>query len=329
MKTPIAVLISDIHYNLATLPLADAAMRQAIIKANHLDVPLIVCGDLHDTKANLRGECINAMIETFSRCAQKPYILVGNHDRINEKAPAHSLNFLRPYAEIIDEPYLTHGENMITLIPYTHDPDDLREYLKGIPTGEIIVMHQGLKSSNAGDYIQDKSAISPGDVSGFRVISGHYHTRQIIPLPGGGTWDYVGNPFTLTYGEASDPEKGFRILNSDGTLDFIPTNLRSHRVWDMSPALDTPGRYNPGDILTVKVTGTHEELSSITRTKVREAIGIEYFKLDLIPIAAEITAPAIKPILQSELMDNLIDSLTNTTDDKKTNLKELWRRLGN
>lgn len=68
---PEAVLISDIHYNIQTLPLADAAVNMAITKANQLGVPLIVCGDLHDTKANLRGECVNAMLETFSRAIRK------------------------------------------------------------------------------------------------------------------------------------------------------------------------------------------------------------------------------------------------------------------
>ena len=62
MKIPTAVLISDVHYSLQTLPLADKVMRMAIDKANSLGVPLIVAGDLHDTKANMRAECVNAMI---------------------------------------------------------------------------------------------------------------------------------------------------------------------------------------------------------------------------------------------------------------------------
>ena len=68
MKTnPVAILISDVHYNINTLKLADAAMQMAIDEANKLSVPLIVAGDLHDTKANLRGECVNAMLSTFSK----------------------------------------------------------------------------------------------------------------------------------------------------------------------------------------------------------------------------------------------------------------------
>ena len=42
-----AVIINDIHYNLKTLPLADAALRQSINKANELKIPLIIAGDFN------------------------------------------------------------------------------------------------------------------------------------------------------------------------------------------------------------------------------------------------------------------------------------------
>lgn len=327
MPNPIAVLISDIHYNLATLPLADAAMRMAITKANTLNVPIIVCGDLHDTKANMRGECINSMLHTFALCETDCYILRGNHDALNEKSKEHSLNFLNGLVSIVEEAAFNVliGAHMI---PYQHDPAELKKYLKTADRGETLIMHQGVQGSHMGDYIHDKSAITKTDLAGFRVISGHYHNRQSFALPDGGTMDYIGNPFTLTQGEANDPPKGFQVLNSNGTLGFIPTNLRSHRVWECNPSIEPRGKYNPGDILTIRITGTHEELSNITRSKVQEKTGIAYFKLDLIPITAETKAPEVKPLAQSELLDNLIDNLTNTTDDRKSNLKELWRRLG-
>ncbi len=63
---PIAVIISDVHYDLNTLEVADAALTKAVSKANDLDVMLIICGDLHNTKANLRAECIDAMYEAVT-----------------------------------------------------------------------------------------------------------------------------------------------------------------------------------------------------------------------------------------------------------------------
>lgn len=329
MIKPVGVFISDVHYNLQTIKLADAAMEQAIDKANSLKVPLIIPGDLHDSKANLRGECVNAIINTIKKCHSPPYIIVGNHCKINEKSDEHSLNFLAPYAAIID--YLPNSplHRIGYLIPYQHDPETLRKYLKTIPKGSQVIMHQGLVDSHMGDYIMDKSAITKEDVAGLRVISGHYHARQTIELPDGGKWDYVGNPYTMSFGEANDPPKGYQILYNDGSLEFVPTNLRKHVVIEMDGTKGLRNDYNIGDLIWVKLYAKYEDLKVYTRSIVAQMLNIEGwpFKLDLIPLDTKTQAPT-KQLANVELLDSLIDSMTNTSDDRKAGLKELWRRLG-
>lgn len=331
MNKPLAVIISDIHYSLNTLKLADAAMRHAIDTANRLNVPVIVAGDLHDTKANLRAECVNAMIETFDLCFLPATILVGNHDKINEKSEDNALNFLEKHSEFIvskpgrypvasglrDEtnPHLV--ECYIHMIPYQHDPDALRAYLKTIPKGSTVIMHQGIQGSESGEYIQDKSAINPEDVAGLNVISGHYHTRQTIELPEGGRWQYVGNPFTLNYAEANDPPKGYLILMDDGTTKFVPTNLRKHVKFELTAewlgeaSLVPPGAFaGPDDLLWVKVHGTRAELAPWTKDSITRSLYLEkrQFRLDLIPTDPDIsTAGADKALVGAELMDSLLE----------------------
>lgn len=337
MKTkPIAVLISDIHYNINTLPLADAAMRQAIDKANELEVPLIVAGDLHDTKANLRGECVNAMIKTFKLCKTPVRILRGNHDAINEKSTEHSLTFIEPYALIITYTVGMFSEVMIDLIPYQHDPLELKKILKTGLTGQgIVVMHQGINKANSGEYIQDKSAITTDDVAGLRVISGHYHTRQTIDLPDGGKWDYIGNPYTLNFAEANDPPKGFQILMSDGSLEFIPTNLRKHVV---ASVIFHPGSvptfegnfefkdFVPENLVWIKAYGSREALSRVTKEIIAKRIGLNTFRLDLIPTETEEFKAPIKQLTNNELLDNIIDN-SPTSDEGKARIKQLWRGM--
>jgi DNA repair exonuclease SbcCD nuclease subunit len=353
MNNPVAVLISDVHYNMHTLPLADAAMRHAILIANDLEIPLIVAGDLHDTKANLRGECMNAMRTTFNSLDSKLpcYILRGNHDAINEKSEEHSIGFLEvgrvyedgctPYEaehEIIIKPGFynelgcVNGKS-VHVVPYQHDPEAVREYLKKVDKGSCIIMHQGLQGSNMGDYIQDKSAINHEDVADFRVISGHYHARQDIktgrPQKGCvGLFSYIGNPYTMSYGEANDPEKGFQILMDDGSLEFVSTNLRKHVVIDtvVHDLVAIPYQHKPGDLLWFKCRGTREELRSISRELIAGNYDInEGFKLDLIPEDVTSNTPILTAKSNDELMDSLIDSLTSTSDARKVRLKELWR----
>ncbi len=341
MSNPVAVLISDVHYSVPTLELADRAMRQAIAKANELDVPLIVAGDLHDTKANMRGECVNAMLATFVDAPGDTFLLVGNHDKINEKSLDNSLNFLAHASRIVDEPQWCQNIRAY-LVPYQHDPEQLRIYLRTVPKGSTIIMHQGLQSALAGDYIQDRSAITHDDVKDFRVISGHYHTRQDIktgrPRKGAvGLFSYIGNPYTLNFAEANDPPKGLQILMDDGTLEFVPINLRAHIVLNIRVMGDElygnlAHSATLSDLVKVKLTGTKEELAELGhKESLKEFLKLPGdFKLELIEIPSKISKQDTKKDLsQEDTLDAMIDSLTNTSDEKKARLKELWKSYCN
>lgn len=338
MSSPICVILSDVHYSLTTLPLADAATRQAIVKANELDVPLVVSGDLHDTKANLRGECVNAMIETFKLCAKKPYILRGNHDSLNEKSIEHSLNFLAPYATIVDD-FGYYQELDSFLIAYQHDTERMTNILRNMLPGTRLIIHQGVQGTIAGDYVIDKSAMPKEAFKDFRTISGHYHTRQDIKCgrprqDAVGLFSYVGNPYTLTFGEANDPRKGFQILMDNNLLEFVPTNLRRHVIFNIqligsnyqitgkTPLEDL----GSGDLVWAKFTGTKEQIMTINRDKFLKACDLPpTSRLDFIPTDTKTQAPETKDQTQGDLLDSLIDSLSNTSDERKLRLKELWK----
>ena len=341
MSKPIAAVISDVHYNMQTLEVADAAMRLAIAKANELEVPLIVCGDLHDTKANIRAECMNAMRRTFELCETMPIVLRGNHDSLNEKSAEHALEGLSDLINIVDNNELIRG---FYFIAYQHDPETFKIILDSIPKSSTIFCHQGVKGANMGHYILDKSAVPIEWVKDYRVISGHYHIRQTIhsygSIPPGlsvngpkGLWDYIGNPYTLGFGEAHDPEKGFQILYDDGSVEFVPTNLRRHIIIEQnSPNISLEGTSNlkENDILWLKVTGTSEYLATLTKEKLAKCNRIKQdFKLDLIPLETNPNKENAdtKPVSQSDQLDSIIDNLLNTADSSKLRVKDLWKKL--
>lgn len=337
MAKPVAVLISDVHYNLNTLELADKSMRQAITSANCMGLPLIVAGDLHDTKANLRGECIEAMLNTFRLMEpEQVFVIVGNHDKISEKSNRNSLEFLRNYVQLISEPCFTNSiacnRNSLEFIPYQHDTENFKTALRRIDKRSIIIAHQGILGSNSGEYIQDKTALKPEYVAGRRIISGHYHTRQDIVLPNGGLWSYIGNPYTLNYAEAKDPEKGFQILFDDGSLVFVPTNLRKHAVFESEvtvEGLSKCPKVNSDDLLWIKIQGTKEQLQVFDKKYVSSFVkGVDNFKLDHYPLEVNSTITEVTPHkTDAELMDSLIYSLSNTSQDKKQRLSTLWKDL--
>lgn len=341
MPKAILIIAGDIHYSLKNLELADIGTRMAIAKANELNVPFLANGDTSDTKALLRAECVNAMIETFKTAKIKPYLNVGNHCRLSEKAVPHSLNFLAPYAKIIDvAEYIPELKSHI--IAYHSDVTQLRNLLTTIPKNSRVILHQGLLGSNMGEYIMDNSALKPEDLKDFRSILSHYHARQDIQCgptkPNNvGLASFVGSLYTQTFGEAGDLPKGFRILNDDGTLDFVPTNLRKHVIYglkcDSMGAIYSDQMFCSSDIVNeqdlkwVKIIGEKSGINRIRREAIEFILKIKDFRLDLNPLDTESKPSEIKTLTQHELLDSIIDNTTNTSDEAKTRVKQLWRNL--
>lgn len=343
---PIAVLISDIHFTLSTLEEASSSLLKAQFKAVLLKVPLVICGDTLDSKAVIRAEIANRLIELMSKhdCPET-IMLVGNHDKINEKGQGHSLNFLKPYCVVIDSIRIGKlGNTDVVMIPYQSDSNVIKDFLKDedCPKESIIIMHQGLQGSDSGEYIQDHSALTHEDIQDFRVISGHYHRRQDIktgrPRKGAlGMFSYIGNPYTLSFGEAEHPEKGFQILMDDGTLEFVPTNLRKHVVIETvyrETGWGFPAKtVNQNDILLVKAKGPKSKLNLLNKAEIKKALNFNGdFRLDLIPTDNEVDLNAVhtkNDMSQAELLDSMIDSLTTTDDNTKIRLKQLWKAFIN
>lgn len=343
-RRPVAVLISDVHYNMKNLALADAAMRQAIDKADELNTPLIIAGDLHDTKANLRGECVNAMITTFEQAHDRNIrvtLLTGNHDRINEKSVEHSLEFLSPYCMVVKHPcrFTFH------YIPYQHDPAEFERILSDIPKGSTVICHQGVTGAESGEYTYDKSAVNKEIFADYRVISGHYHRAQDIkcgrPQKGAvGLFSYIGSPYTMTFAEANDGPKGFQVLYNDGTLEQIPTNLRKHiigeyttdelRNWsDLCRAEDPSFYCRPGDLMWVKVSGPRLELDLLSKDYIKDVLSLDNnsFKLDKIPTdTPTVNSDKIQKKNSNEIMDLLIDE-SPESQSEKDKLKNLYRKV--
>lgn len=340
---PIAVLISDIHFTIATLEEASQSLLKAQFKAVSLDVPLVLMGDTLDAKAMIRAECANKIIEMLSvHDAPPTIVLVGNHDKINEKSVEHSLNFMKPFCTVVDT--IKSGDLMgtdVTIIPYQHDIQVIKNLLDDHehPPSRILLMHQGIQGSSAGHYIQDKTAIPQDWIKNHRVISGHYHARQDIDcypeaklgyFPYQGIASYVGNPYSLGFGEANDGPKGYQVLYSDGSLEFINTNLRRHRVisFNLNDMAATIPGFTDTDILWVKITGESDKLAQLSKEKVADLIGIKQdFRLDLIPTDTKSIAKTDNNAPQTEILDSVINNLQNTDEDRKTRLKELWRKF--
>lgn len=324
MTNPIAVVISDIHFNLNTLEIASRSVQSALETAQELDVPLIIAGDLNDTKAIIRAEVANRLLYLFSGLSIPIYILVGNHDKINEKGFHNGLNYLEPYAEIIfNSTKVSIKGTEIYFIPYQSNFVDFEREINMVPRDSLVVMHQGVKGASMGDYMVDNSSVNPALMSHVKCISGHYHRHQTI-----GTVTYLGSPYTTSFGEANDGPKGFIILNNDGSFERCILHLRKHVILetDVQSMQKDLKPVNKNDIIWIKIKGNRTELDMLKKRQVAELIDIQDFKLDKIYTDDNTFKPSSQDMTDEQMFDALIDGLEEDIEAKKY-LKKLWRDI--
>lgn len=325
-----AVLISDIHFTVNTLEVASKALIAAKIRAEELGIPLIICGDTLDSKAIMRGECVNRLLEILSFKPTSKFseviILVGNHDLINEKGKEHTLNFLQGHCTVISEPTWHLGLELY-LIPYISNPEQLKRTLLWCTYNTTLIMHQGVQGAYMGHYVKDTSSLPIEEYRGHRVISGHYHRAQDLAISGGTTFSYVGNPYTLNFGEAKDGDKGYKLLDSAGNLTLVPLNLRKHVVIerhfkDLYIPLETDVS---NSIISLKVTGSRQSLNSIDKKELDDALGISNYKLEYIYEEEEeiIVTKTLPPL---DILYKLVDSY-DMSEERNKAIKDLIQTL--
>jgi DNA repair exonuclease SbcCD nuclease subunit len=333
-RKPLAVVISDVHFKLDTLEVATAAFTRAIDTAAELGVSLIDAGDITNDKAILRAEVVNRLLE-LRRYAEdrRVYIvsIVGNHSLLNEKSTdANALEFIggdwwAPVnvpivgAELADCP-VAYAE--LAFIPYQPNPEDFYDFIETLPKGSIVIGHQGTKGGVMGDYIQDHSAIDPKRIRDWRVFLGHYHQHYELE-----NTVSIGNPYTLTFGEANDLPKGFLIVYDDGSYDRVLTHLRKHVIIDATMG-DTIAAPDKTDIVWFKLRGTRGEIAHLGKEAFAKAMNRSDFKFEKIYTDSATTNIKTDKKTDVEIFDAIVDRLEESAQQKAT-LKALARELTN
>lgn len=328
-KTPLAVVISDVHYTLGTLKEADYAFRHAIDTASRLKVSLIDCGDLTNDKAILRAECVNTIISTMEYAADNlvdVFCLVGNHSLLNEKRPEHSLHFLSLMRNVT---VISHPAQICDLnfIPYQSSAQGFIDALHKFPEGSIVFGHQGTKGGHMGDYIKDPTAFDHNLTGLHKILLGHYHQHYEL-----GTTVSIGNPYTLTFGEANDEPKGYLIVYTDGSFErVLLPELRRHVILQYTTQeldiYDCSYPVRPIDLVWIKVRGSASELAKIKKNDIGDNLfGHNNFKLDKIVTESAPVEAKADDHTGEQLFDMVIDS-TADSEDHKNRLKALWRSL--
>lgn len=250
-------VVGDLHLTPKSMDKA----AQLFEKVEALGLPVIWLGDLLDTKEVIRGKCLNVLFDYLSKSKLNHLLLVGNHDWFNLECKDHSLKPLStlPNVKIVD--YLDVRSPKVTMLPYYHDKTYIKQLLKEIPDGNVVIGHFDISGFDYGNGHFCEDGLTLEDFSRFkRVISGHFHKHQVKD-----NLIYLGTPYSHSFGE-SDQDKFIMVYDFDNDVPgFIPSGFPKHVTLKLDlledgakGKLDSFLEDHSNDIIRVQLYGSPE-----------------------------------------------------------------------
>lgn len=238
----------------------------------HLGNEVIWLGDLLDTKEVVRGSCLNAFYDYFSKSKLQHTVLVGNHDWFNLDCKDHSLKPLSALSNVhIVDKAQRYPDQDVYCLPYIHDKAALKKELDKIPTDSVIFGHLEVAGFDFGNgHLCEDPALTYEDLSVFRaVISGHFHKYQRKDK-----FIYLGTPFSHSFGE-TDQEKYLGVYNTKtNEMELLRTPFERHvtlklplNKYDHKDILASFLRSNQANVVRVQLFGTDHEINTFDKSE--------------------------------------------------------------
>lgn len=233
---------TDIHLKFSNLAITQGLFNTILRIVEERKIrEIVLTGDINDTKAIIRSECLNQLRKFCTKLRGldcQVYVLVGNHDMHNAKSMefGHSLESLKDLMNVtvFDTP-TTHavGGKRVKFLPYTEDNKLLMKELKNEEKAEFLFCHNGISGAamNSKGMFDDFS-ISTSKYKNFkRVFVGHYHAYQELE-----NIIYLGSPFSHSFAE-SNTKKYIGIIDMNtGNVELVEPGLRGHYDYDVKSA---------------------------------------------------------------------------------------------
>jgi len=218
------LFIGDIHIKFGNLKDLEK-LKNVMLQMKDISF-IVVAGDLLDTHEKIHSQLMNYAYEFIKslRTIADVYVLVGNHDYINNQqflTTNHWMNGMKEWNRVYVVDYPLFIENKYLLVPYV-PPGRFVEALNKInnwKNADCIFAHQEIKNCKMG-CIKSIDG-DEWDVTWPMLISGHIHERQQIGL----NVLYPGSALNHAFG--SDNQGISKFIFTEGTMkeETIDINL--------------------------------------------------------------------------------------------------------
>jgi len=267
--------IGDPHIQVSNIPETDLLLDRLIKLATEKQPDLIiVLGDVLHTHERLHTLALNKAYEMINklRLITKTYVLVGNHDMINNQVFLNENHWLSGMKEwdktVIADKVLTEtikGEKFV-FIPYV-PPGRFQEALCTIGNewkdASCIFAHQEFAGCKMGAIISIEGDKWP--LTYPNVVSGHIHSRQI---PQENIY-YTGSAMQHAFGESEKNIIAYlRFENGKYEREEIDLQLPRKKIVYMDVEdIDNYVVPTTEDTLKVTVSGNYDQFKALKKTK--------------------------------------------------------------
>ena len=242
MKEPIALLITDLHATKDNLAEFKKNWEEALSICEREGIAdIIIPGDVFTSRASQTLATLLTVKSAFTEAVRRGIWITigeGNHDKTDQEA-IEGYNHLwvgLKGIEVVDSHKVLLWEGCdfcVLLMSYFPEngsflerlevavSETLHEYPQFTSSDIILCIHEGVHGA-LGDF-DIPNEIPQEPLLDFKaVLCGHYHNQVEIK---GTNIKYIGSSRQGDFGE--DEEKGYTILYSDGSLDFIKNEVNT------------------------------------------------------------------------------------------------------
>jgi len=268
-----AIIIGDIHIKTDNIEQINL-FRSKIIQVIQNKKPdfIVMLGDILDTHERIHTTCLNKAYEIINdiRKFAPTYILVGNHDMINNQqflTTEHWMNGMKEWKNVIVVDKVVKENNFI-FCPYVY-PGRFEEALSSLEedwkSASAIFCHQEFYGSKFGAITSVDG--DKWELNYPNIISGHIHKSQ---KPQSNIY-YTGSSIQVAFGETDKPIIPFATFKEDGTYDIeeidlqLPVKKIVYMDIDDIESYDVPT--NTEDKIKITLNGDYNEFKTLKKTK--------------------------------------------------------------
>jgi DNA repair exonuclease SbcCD nuclease subunit len=289
-----ALVIGDQHFQMSNLSEVHIFVKRLLELVALQKPSIIIClGDLLHTHERLHTIALNTALDFIDelRKISPTYVIVGNHDLVNNQQFLSTNHWLNPMKEwentfIVDTPLIqTIDDITILLTPYVYPGrfieslDTLKEDFKNV---DIIFAHQEFAGCKMGAIVSIDGDRWPVDYP--HIISGHIHSKQRpqpnVYYPGSSMQHafgesekniiaYVTSPKFIPLQKDSENPFEFSAFTSHDTYSLQEIDLHLPRKKIVYMNVDDINQYklpDTEDKIKLTVSGSYEEFKALKKT---------------------------------------------------------------